>query len=214
MKKNYKVLLLIIFLVGYQSILYLISKLTPLKMTMLSSGIDSKIPFISYFIYFYIFWYIMLLAVPYLLYIFDKNSFCKYFTSSFICITIAFFIYSLFPTSMVRADIEGAGITNFIVKFIYFIDTPVMNCFPSMHCILSFLFIYSSLTCQNMPNWCKGSISILSLLVVASTLFVKQHVLLDVVSAFIISSVIYFVFLKIEFLNTFCMNKLTNIINK
>lgn len=196
MKKNYKLFLTIASLVIYQSLLYLISKLTPIKTTILTSTIDSRIPFIPFFIYFYILWYIMLFIVPYLLYKSDKEIFKKYFVSTFISITIAGLIYILFPTSIVRASINGSGITNFIVKFIYLIDTPVMNCFPSMHCIISFLFIFSVIGCRNLSNKYKWVISILSCLIVISTLLVKQHVVVDVISGFIISSFVYFIVCK------------------
>lgn len=196
MKKNYKLFLTIAFLVIYQSLLYLISKLTPIKATILTSTIDSRIPFISYFIYFYILWYVMLFIVPYLLYKSDKEIFKKYFVSTFISITIAGLIYILFPTSIVRASINGSGISNFIVKFIYLIDTPVMNCFPSMHCIISFLFIFSVIGCRNLSNKYKWVISILSCLIVISTLLVKQHVVVDVISGFVISSFVYFIVCK------------------
>lgn len=196
MKKNYKLFLTIAFLVIYQSLLYLISKLTPIKATILTSTIDSRIPFIPYFIYFYILWYVMLFIVPYLLYKSDKEIFKKYFVSTFISITIAGLIYIFSPTSIVRASINGSGITNFIVKFIYLIDTPVMNCFPSMHCIISFLFIFSVIGCRNLSNKYKWVISILSCLIVISTLLVKQHVVVDVISGFIISSFVYFIVCK------------------
>ena len=138
----------------------------------------------------------MLFIVPYLLYKSDKEIFKKYFVSTFISITIAGLIYILFPTSIVRASINGSGITNFIVKFIYLIDTPVMNCFPSMHCIISFLFIFSVIGCRNLSNKYKWVISILSCLIVISTLLVKQHVVVDVISGFIISSFVYFIVCK------------------
>lgn len=196
MKKNYKLFLTIASLVIYQSLLYLISKLTPIKTTILTSTIDSLIPFIPYFIYFYIFWYVMLFIVPYLLYKSDEEFFKRYFVSTFISITVAGLIYIFFPTSIVRASINGGGITNFIVKFIYLIDTPVMNCFPSMHCIISFLFIFSVIGCRNLSNKYKWVISILSCLIVISTLLVKQHVVVDVISGFIISSFVYFIVCK------------------
>ena len=74
MKKNYKLFLTIASLVIYQSLLYLISKLTPIKTTILTSTIDSLIPFIPYFIYFYIFWYVMLFIVPYF---FSVRQYCE-----------------------------------------------------------------------------------------------------------------------------------------
>ena len=92
----------------------------------------------------------MLFVVPYLLYKSDEEFFKRYFVSTFISITVAGLIYIFFPTSIVRASINGSGITNFIVKFIYLIDTPVMNCFPSMHCIISFLFIQPF---EQRPHW-------------------------------------------------------------
>lgn len=196
MKKDYKLILTISFLVIYQSFLYLVSKLTPIRTTILTSNIDSKIPFISYFIYFYIFWYAMLFIVPYLLYKHDKESFYKYFVSTFISITIAGLFYVFFPTSIVRANINGSGFTNFIVKIIYLIDTPVMNCFPSMHCIISFLFIFTILKCKNLNNKYKIVVTIISCLIVVSTLFVKQHVLFDVVSGFFVSAFVYFIVCK------------------
>ena len=180
MKKNYKLFLTIASLVIYQSLLYLISKLTPIKTTILTSTIDSLILFV----------------VLYLLYKSDEEFFKRYFVSTFISITIAGLIYIFFPTSIVRASINGSGITNFIVKFIYLIDTPVMNCFPSMHCIISFLFIFSVIGCRNLSNKYKWVISILSCLIVISTLLVKQHVVVDVISGFIISSFVYFIVCK------------------
>lgn len=196
MKKNYKLFLTIASLVIYQSLLYLISKLTPIKTTILTSTIDSLIPFIPFFIYFYILWYVMLFIVPYLLYKSDEEIFKKYFVSTFISITIAGLIYIFFPTSIIRASINGSGITNFIVKFIYLIDTPVMNCFPSMHCMISFLFIFSVIGCRNLSKKYKWVVSILSCLIVISTLLVKQHVVVDVISGFIISSFVYFIVCK------------------
>ena len=138
----------------------------------------------------------MLFIVPYLLYKSDEEFFKRYFVSTFISITIAGLIYIFFPTSIVRASINGSGITNFIVKFIYLIDTPVMKCFPSMHCIISFLFIFSVIGCRNLSNKYKWVISILSCLIVISTLLVKQHVVVDVISGFIISSFVYFIVCK------------------
>lgn len=71
-----------------------------------------------------------------------------------------------------------------------------MNCFPSMHCIISFLFIFSVIGCRNLSNKYKWVISILSCLIVISTLLVKQHVVVDVISGFIISSFVYFIVCK------------------
>jgi membrane-associated phospholipid phosphatase len=104
---------------------------------------------------------------------------------------------------MYRADIEFKSISEYLVNIIYKMDTPVLNCFPSMHCVISFIFIYVSLTEKNLNIKYKVLLTIWSLLVIVSTLFVKQHVLVDVISAFILSLIVFILASKIKYLKDF-----------
>lgn len=192
MKEKYKPLLYCISLVIYQSILYFIAKLSPFNITLIGSNLDNKIPFIDEFIYFYISWYLMLFVVPYLIYKKDKDIFKKYLITIIACNTFVFFIYFLYPTTINRPNIIVKDITSFITYFIYKIDTPALNCFPSMHCIISFIYMYIVIF-ENKFSKYRLIIITWSSLIILSTLFVKQHVLLDVLGAFVISLVIYFV---------------------
>lgn len=192
MKEKYKPLLYCISLVIYQSILYFIAKLSPFNITLIGSNLDNKIPFIDEFIYFYISWYLMLFIVPYLMYKKDKDIFKNYLITIITCNTFVFFIYFLYPTTINRPNIIVKDITSFITYFIYKIDTPALNCFPSMHCIISFIYMYIVIF-ENEFSKYRLSIIIWSLLIIISTLFVKQHVLLDVLGAFVISLVIYLI---------------------
>ena len=192
MKEKYKPLLYCISLVIYQSILYFIAKLSPFNITLIGSNLDNKIPFIDEFIYFYISWYLMLFVVPYLIYKKDKDIFKKYLITIIACNTFVFFIYFLYPTTINRPNIIVKDITSFITYFIYKIDTPALNCFPSMHCIISFIYMYIVIF-ENKFSKYRLVIITWSSLIILSTLFVKQHVLLDVLGAFVISLVIYFV---------------------
>lgn len=192
MKEKYKPLLYCTSLVIYQSILYLIAKLSPFNITLIGSNLDNKIPFIDEFIYFYISWYLMIFIVPYIIYKNDKNIFKKYAITVFTCNTFIFFIYFLYPTTINRPNIIVKDITSFITYVIYKLDDPILNCFPSMHCLISFIYIYVFLFEDKLSKY-KMPIIIWSLLIILSTLFVKQHVLLDVFGAFIISLVIYLI---------------------
>ena len=191
MKKNYKVFLLIVVLIIYQSFLYLVSKLTPLDVTVLGNCLDNKIPFISIYIYFYISWYVMLIIVPYLIYEYDEDAFYKYVMSTFFIITVTSLIYIFFPTTIIRRPIIVNNLTTFLIDLIYRLDTPVMNCFPSMHCAISFLYIFIIFDSKVFPKKKKYFVYIWSLFVIASTLFINQHVIVDVISAFILSLFIY-----------------------
>ena len=193
LKKEYKKMYLIILLVIYQSLLYLISKLSPFAIHILGSSVDDKIPFIPAFIYFYVGWYLMLFIVPFLFLKDNEKVFYKYIISTFICISACCFVYFIYPTTIIRESTLSSGITDFVVRFIYAIDTPVLNCFPSMHCIICFMFMFYTWGLKNTNKYLKITIQVLSLLVVLSTVFVKQHVVIDIISALIIAVIVYFV---------------------
>ena len=201
--KDKRVLLLIILLIMFQSGMYMVAKITPFEFNLVGNLIDSKIPFIAHFIYPYISWYLMLVLVPFMFYKSNKLSFNNYYVTTFLCICFVFFIYFFYPTTMVRADIVSNSISEYLVNFIYKIDTPILNCFPSMHCIISFIFIYVALLDKDLKLGSKIFIILWALSVVLSTVFIKQHVFVDVVSAFIVSIVMYVIVKKIKYLNDF-----------
>lgn len=201
--KNFKVLILILLLVLYETFMYLITKLTPMDVDLIGNYLDNKIPFVSQFVYAYISWYAMLFIIPYIFYKKNVNSFNKYYIVILLCITLVSFIYMFYPTTINRADILLSGISGKLVNLIYKIDTPVLNCFPSMHCLVSFVFIYVSLGDKNISKYLRIFIVLWSVLVILSTLFIKQHVLVDVISAFVLSILVYKLVGKIKFFKDF-----------
>jgi len=201
--KNFKVLILILLLVLYETFMYLITKLTPMDVNLIGNYLDNKIPFVSQFVYAYISWYAMLFIIPYIFYKKNVNSFNKYYIVILLCITLVSFIYMFYPTTINRADILLSGISGKLVNLIYKIDTPVLNCFPSMHCLVSFVFIYISLGDKNISKYLRIFIVLWSVLVILSTLFIKQHVLVDVISAFVLSILVYKLVGKIKFFKDF-----------
>lgn len=99
------------------------------------------------------------------------------FAGKMIC--LAFFL--AFPTTNVRPSVEGTGLTALLIRIIYKMDTPT-NLFPSIHCFIAWLGMRYVLTAKNLKHKAiHGVISVSgTLLVFASTLFTKQHVILDV----------------------------------
>ena len=76
-------------------------------------------------------------------------------------------------------------------------DNPV-NCFPSCHCLLSFIMIYALYKENNINKYLRITLIILFFMIIASTLLVKQHVIADVIGAFIISIFTAFIFPKLK----------------
>lgn len=186
MKKiNYKIVLIIIGLILFESFFYFLSKLTFLEPFLLTSVIDNKLPLIPFFIYFYIFWYLMLFIIPYIIHLKRKDLFYEYISVFVTCILVSTIIFFFFPTTIVRGNIEVTNITSFLLNFIYLTDTPVLNCLPSMHCAFCFGFMYYSFK-LDLKWYYKLMINVISILIILSTLFIKQHVIWDAIAALIL----------------------------
>lgn len=189
-KRKIKTVFLLIILVLFQSIIYFLTKLVQGKPTLLNSIIDNKIPYISWFVYFYIIWYLMLFVIPFVIYLKNKDEFYKYVTTYVISVLISGIIFIIFPTTINRANITGTGISDRLVKLIYSMDEPSVNCLPSIHCLVAFLFMLG-ISRVNISKLYKYGVYIISICIVFSTLFIKQHVIYDALVSLIIAIVVW-----------------------
>jgi membrane-associated phospholipid phosphatase len=105
----------------------------------------------------------------------------------------AYVCFLIYPTVAPRpATIAGEGFGVWGLRLLYDADPP-RNCFPSLHVAHSFV---SALTCYRVHRR-VGLFAILCAgLVAMSTLFTKQHYVLDVVGGVLLSGVAYAVFLR------------------
>jgi len=189
--KKFKVIITILSLIAFQSLLYLLAKFTPFEYHIVNIAFDNKIPFIKYFVYPYIIWYITLFLVPYLYSKYDIKLYNIYLKTLFIAITIVFVTYIFYPTTLIRDPVITTDLSTFIINLIYKLDTPAINCLPSMHCLISFLHIFITPKVKKIKTILKVIIIVQSILVILSTVFIKQHVILDVIFAFVLSLLIY-----------------------
>ena len=93
---------------------------------------------------------------------------------------------------MTREPLVVDSISTWRINIIYKVDTPV-NLFPSAHCALAILFIISTLDVKEIKKEYKILITITSVLIMLSTVFIKQHVIVDVLGAFIIVPMYYII---------------------
>jgi len=190
---NIKKIITILLLIIFQTSLYFFAKFTPFEYHIVNIEFDNCIPFISIFVFPYILWYISLFLVPYLFSKYDETLYRVYIKTIFISLLIAFLIYYFYPTTLIRDSVEVKDIPTYLISLIYEIDTPAINCLPSAHCILSFVHIYITLIIKKMNKKVKGLIITQSILVILSTVFIKQHVIVDVISAYVLSLVVYLI---------------------
>lgn len=194
-KIELKPLLIAIGLVLFQSILFFALRPIQGQAHLIGNFIDDKIPFTKCFIIPYYIWFLLIFAIPYYLYKKDKDLLSKYIISYVVCAIVATIIFTVYPSTVARPDyLPNNNILNIMVNIIYWVDNPPINCFPSMHCAISMLFILTISNSKQTKLHNKIIIILISILIMASTLYTKQHVFIDLVSGDIIMLLIYTTF--------------------
>jgi membrane-associated phospholipid phosphatase len=156
----------------------------------LATSIDQAIPFLSIFIIPYVLWYAYIFC--YLVYICFKDT--RVYLKTLIMIVvgelICFVIYFFFQTTVPRPTIAGDNLLNNLVQWIYTNDRP-FNCFPSIHVLTTFAIMLASLHIKNKHLITNLFIHVTGSLIIISTLFVKQHVIFDMVGSMFLVSFLY-----------------------
>ena len=191
-KNNKDVLIKVLLLYLLQGGVYFLSKFTPIKNHLIGNTIDNKIPFVPFFGLVYVSWFLAIIIVPMVLNKYKKSEIKKHYWNVIIAIAICALFYIFYPTTAnIRPDVHIKGLFTLTCYLVYFFDGPMSNLFPSMHCLMCFYYIYYVLFNKEIDkNWRIG-IFIWSILIILSTLFAKQHVVIDVVGALIFSALIY-----------------------
>lgn len=191
--KVVKASLISITLILLQTIIFFLTKWSVNSIHLINnSSIDSFIPFSPYFIYFYVSWYILLFLIPFIAYFKNKKVLNEYIILSITTCILVGLTYIIYPTTIIRANFSINNISSYLVNLMYKIDTPVRNCFPSAHCIYSFIFIICLFKIKNINKIFRYFLIFISIMIIPTTLLIKQHVFIDVVGA-----IIYIVFIII-----------------
>lgn len=170
--------------------IYLILNHSTENVYILVSVLDKKTPFIPYFIVPYLAWYGLLFIT--LIWFLTKDIIL--YRSSIISILygllISFIVFSLFQTTVPRPEIMGQDIFSQLIQWIYTIDNPY-NAFPSIHVLTSCIIFLGCL--QTKKDFPKTSIALQTtiILVILSTVFLKQHTLVDVLGGLILGGCLF-----------------------
>lgn len=192
--KNRIIIIIITFL--FQAIMYFMAKIFQSSPIYLNNYIDDMMPFIPCFVIFYFLWYILLIIIPLLVLKYDKRVFDKYILVSVIYTILEVIIFIILPTTMERADVTVNSLFTFLIYIVYKVDYPVCNLFPSAHCGFSLLFIMSTLDLKKLNIKYKIIVVISSILIILSTFFIKQHVIVDFIGSFCIIVPMYYIIRK------------------
>lgn len=156
---------------------------------------DEKIPFIEFFIVPYYFWFVFMTVTVFYFFFTNKRDFYRLTGFLIIGMTLFLIISTLFPNGQLLRPkyFERDNIFVDLVKLLYIADTPT-NVFPSIH-VYNTIGVYIAISNSEQLK-SKAAIQnasfIISALIILSTMFLKQHSILDVIGAGIFAVVVYY----------------------
>ena len=162
--------------------------------------LDDYIPFVKQMVIPYVMWYgYIFLPLVYMAFN-SSDDFIDLCVFMFGGMTICFIIFALFPNGQnLRPNIEVTDTYTYIINRIYSTDNPT-NSLPSMHVLNSVAIHCAIARCNKLRKikWIYPVSLVLMILISASTVMIKQHSILDVFAATVLSYTLYVVIYKLN----------------
>ena len=192
-EKNKHGLLLLYLLIYFPWFGYL-EKTVTTHFHVIHVALDDYIPFCEYFIIPYLSWFAYVAFGVLYFYFKNKDEYFKLCTTLFTGMTVFLTISTLYPNGhyLRPTYFDHNNICIQLVKWLYATDTPT-NLFPSIH-------VYNSI-CVNAAIWhseefkkhkaIRYGSAVLMVLIILSTMFLKQHSVFDVVTGTVLAVFMY-----------------------
>lgn len=159
-------------------------------------AIDDYIPFCEVFIIPYLLWFIYVAgAVIYFLFN-DKEDFCRICAFLVTGMTVFLVISSLWPNGhhLRPTVMPRDNIFTQMIEGLYQVDTAT-NLWPSIHVYNSLGAHFAISHSQRLRRypWVRYCSLVLAVSIVLSTVLIKQHSVFDVITAFIMTAIMYYI---------------------
>ena len=164
-------------------------------------ALDDRIPIVSVFIIPYVWSYAYWAMGPMAVSRCEKTHFADYMAANVVAGAAGVLALAFFPTYMDRVA-EGLYVVpvnptvfDRLRMFWYSLDGSEMayNLLPSFHCINSTLCYLGVAGRREIPVWFRAYSFVTTFLIYASTVYVKQHYFLDIVTGVALALAAYFV---------------------
>lgn len=192
--------------VVYMILFILLEHRQPENLHVIHSAVDDIIPFCELFILPYLLWFpFVLFGILYFVFVSDDRK--EYYQLAYTMIfgMTVFLAVSFFYPNVQDLRPQILPRDNFcsdLVKFVYAVDTPT-NVLPSMHVYISLVVCAAFAQCDDLQEAKHGKviclvIGLITGVIIASTMIVKQHSFADVLSAFVLAVVGFWLFYYID----------------
>jgi len=143
---------------------------------------DYKIPFIKEFVVAYLMWF------PYIFIVFiacgrrSKKEFFRLCAIVYSGMSLVYIFYLIYPNYVnLRQSVIGNDIFSKLLRLLYSTDTPT-NVFPSLHVYIALVLhqCVVRISTRQGDKWRVYASFAVSVLIIISTVFIKQHSMADV----------------------------------
>lgn len=195
----------LIYLTVYLVWFYLIENMHGRNYTIIHMKWDDKIPFCELFIIPYLLWFFYVAWIMIYLFFTDIKDFHKCCRFLFTGMTVFLVISTLFPNIHYLRPfaMPRNNVFTDLVRILYRTDTST-NLWPSIHVYNSlgalFAVVHNAKLGSNKTI--KFGCFTLTVLIILSTVFLKQHSLFDVMTAFILAAFVYVFTYRTELLSS------------
>lgn len=176
--------------------MYFISQRLPLNHIVIDLKADRAIPFIAVFIVPYVIWYVYVPGLMVYMYFKERSAYVKQCMALFVGMALCIITFIVLPTALpadFRPQTLGGGVFDFMCRIIYANDMPYNVC-PSLHCYeavcIHIMTFYG--THLKKRYALRISSAVLAVLICLSTVYTKQHSIIDMVVGILLAAVICF----------------------
>ena len=157
--------------------------------------LDDYIPFHEIFVIPYMFWFVFLVGMHIYTLLYDTEAFRRMMNFIILTYSTAIIVYFIYPTCQELRPLlfeRDNVLTRFLDGF-YRFDTNTNVC-PSIHVIGSLAVMFTAFHCKKIKGigW-KLAFGITAILISISTVFLKQHSIIDVVAALPLCVIAYYI---------------------
>lgn len=181
---------------------FYLEKLVTTDFVALNSPIDDIIPFVDAFIVPYILWFIYVAVGCVFFFFASQREFIKLMLFLIFGMTLYLFICYIYPNGLrdFRPFMLNRNSLFYpAVHWLYSTDTST-NVFPSIH-VYNSLAIHTAIMHSSKihKRWIKDISLILCVLICLSTMFLKQHSVIDVIGGSVMAALFYRLIYRTEF---------------
>lgn len=161
----------------------------------IATSIDEKIPVIPWFTGIYLSFFVFCVMNFLLMGYMEKKRACLFLSAELLAKTVCGIFYLVFPTTNLRPVISSHDFWSQALQLLYQMDAP-LNLFPSIHCMDSWFCVVVLRNIRKVPGWYQAVALVWAVAICLSTLFTKQHGILDVIAGILLAEGCYFLVVR------------------